>query len=291
MKFIFHLLFAICCCGTIFAQSYTPIEFGNTRWMYTKFQGTFMYSKSYCYFSKDTTGYYYGGNKYWRIERVEGPVYSPTSNGVYLFDDTAARKVYTIDTVTSMTNVLNDFSLSIGDSVNGAMPNEKLYADSIQFHTVNGISRKHIYLHSNQIVLPDPVVWIEGIGSTFNLFELTMSQLIEEIHTLNCQEHNGFANYGSPASCAAFMTAIQDTKTASVILYPNPCIDVLSIRLDNNCEPLYAEIYSIDGRCVKKGKFRDKTQLFFTGDLAKGCYRILIRDKNQHQYHQLFYKE
>lgn len=251
-----------------------------------------MYTNSYCYFSMDTTGYYDNGNKYWKIEQIASATYTPVSDVIYLHDDTSARKIFSIDTNTNVTKVLYDFTLQPGDSMNYLLPNETLYVDSVHYHLVNGINRKHVYLHSNQLVFPNPVVWIEGIGSTFNLTVSTMSQLIEEIHTLQCQEFDGYENFGNTASCANFVTAVSDFSTSNKIrVYPIPCQDRLYIASERMDDLLEAKIYTLDGRLLLSSTHEQMVPSLCVRDIPSGLYRLSLMDRTQQISNSTFLKE
>ena len=191
-----------------FSQSYTPIEFGNTRWMYAEMN--FSYTRNYCYFSKDTTGYYFNGDKYWLIEALNSPTYTAIGSGLFVTDDTVKHKVFVIDTTTNQKSLLYDFSVSIGDTVTlnnfttyiGTGPTTHI-VDTIYYAMVNGVNRKHIILNGY------PWEYIEGIGSTNDFFSPTKT-LIDPSFSLSCEEYNSNINYGSTTICSNFLTNSQD---------------------------------------------------------------------------------
>lgn len=191
------------------AQSYVPFQFGNTRWMFneTKMFG----SNSFCYFSSDTTGYYHNGKKFWKIEYVLNPTYSQSNIYRYIYDDTSARKIYTIDTITNISYLLYDFSASVGDTINSIYNLgflDSVVIDSINNITINTILRKHIYVHSiNNVNIVR--TWIEGIGSTYELFYPSI-YLPDPVYNLVCQEHNAFINFGNNIECSNFLTSYQN---------------------------------------------------------------------------------
>ena len=99
-----------------FSQAYVPFQFGNTRWAYMK-TNTFG-NTPYFYFSKDTNGIYFNGNKYWKIEKQTSPTYTPSISYGYIFDDTLSKKVFYYSNSSGLSNLLYDFSANVGDTIN-----------------------------------------------------------------------------------------------------------------------------------------------------------------------------
>jgi hypothetical protein len=225
------------------AQSYVPFQFGDTRWMYNE-QNMFN-TKSYCYFSKDTTGYIFNGTKYYRLDKLNSPTYSPSINYSYLYDDTANRKVFTLDTLTNTAYLLYDFASNIGDTIYsiynlGAL--DTVIVDSIKSLPINLINRKHYFVHSYKQLVPQPRVWIEGIGSTYDLFYPTII-LPDPIFYLVCQEYNTATNFGDAISCSNFLTNTSNIANFKTIeVYPNPCTDKITVHTQASFQELTIRI-------------------------------------------------
>ncbi len=193
----------------------------------------------------DTTGYYHNGNKFWKIEYLQAPTYTPTNAGYYIFDDTAQRKVFTIDTTTNQEYLLYDFSANVGDTVfsvyNGtAYGLDTVIIDSI--HTIN--SRKYIYSHGISSPWHEVCVWIEGIGSRYNLFlpSKQIPSILEIFYRLVCHQYNGNINYGTVNECNDFLTKTQDissTNNQQQVSYNNQTITIQNPYSTNYTFTLY----------------------------------------------------
>lgn len=236
----------------LLAQSYIPFQFGNTRWMYNEIK---MFStKSFCYFSFDTSGYYHNGNKFWKIEYVLNPTYSPSNIYRYVYDDTIARKIYTIDTISNTTFLLYDFSANVGDTINSVYNVgylDTVVVDSINYISINTILRKHIYVHSkNNVNLSK--TWIEGIGSTYELFYPSI-HLPDPVYELICQEYNTFINFGTNLGCSNFITTTKyyNILDNQIAISFNP--DINSIHIENPNSLTYSfYIYDFSGKVIEQ---------------------------------------
>jgi hypothetical protein len=286
MRIPYVFIFCLTISLQLSAQSYLPMPFGDARWVYEKIQGTFSIKKNYCYFSVDTAGYYFNGHKYWHIQRVDAPVYGPSVESWFVCDDTVNRKVWRIDTLTQVERLLYDFSLQPGDSIDYHLPNQRLYIDSVVFHMINGISRKHIYFHSNLLLYPTVGLWIEGIGSDFDFFSPGVHPLTHEWYDLRCTEADGQQIFGDSSACATFLTSyplIRDND--QLIPYPNPVSSTLYIDVEDDGEALL-EIIGTDGAvCLSKVMRNKGKHTLNVQYLKQGIY--LLRIKQKHKMRQL----
>lgn len=276
------------------AQSYIPFQFGNTRWMYNE-QNMFN-TKSYCYFSEDTTGYYYNGNKYWLVEKLYAPIYSPTMNGNYVFDDTANRKVYSLDTSTNTQHLLYDFSANVGDTVSSVynlVGIDTVIVDSIQSKMVNSILRRHFYVHSIYPFVSQTRIWIEGIGSPYDLFYPTILWT-DPIYYLVCHEYNSFINYGDLFACANFLTSTGNVERFNDMeIYPNPTTEKITIHNKNSSTRITVTVLDLMGN--KLIERESISGVYITTDISslpKGVYMINIFDNdNSKAFTKSFIKE
>ncbi len=286
-----NLLFISCILVSVFAklnaQTYNPIPFGNTKWQAMR-SALMQGNKSYCFFSKDTNGYYYGGKKYWRIEFLQSPSYSNTTNGVYVFDDTLQRKIFVIDTSTNNTNLLYDFSVNPNDTVYNLYNNidgiisidSIVIVDSVKFITYNGISRKTVFVHGG--VNSDPQVWIEGVGADNFLQPSFHPGLLEFTWYLTCQEYNNTLTFGDSIECSNFLT--------NSINFLSPGIDInTSLYNDNliitNPSSLGYQvfIFNLNGKTIysKSTKNIHETINLSIHHNSILIYRILTIDKQE----------
>lgn len=243
---------AYCFIGaSLFAQAYNPIQFGNTRWHNIVLNWNNLIDQ-YCYFSKDTIGFYHQGIKYWKIEKVYQSTYSPSNNVRYIYDDTTARKVYIIDTASKVIKLLYDFSVNVGDSVKNLYSDyssaisASTKVDSIKYITYFGINRKVIFTHGFN-------VWIEGIGSVFDLF-FPAWFYPDDNHQLLCEQYNNQIQYGDTSKCENFIVGIKNiypiqpninvTQNSHTITITNPTNQQYSLKIINLNGQIIANIKS-----------------------------------------------
>lgn len=149
----------------------TPVVHGR----YTALNDTIVLSKSYKKFyyapTTSTVGTHYG----------------------YLREDTISKKVYYLDKVSLVEDLLYDFSLSVGDSVFlnfpsafGVFPIGYYKVKSIQNVTIKAGIRKQFNLKKN-IGISDTLKIIEGVGS-----------IIHPIYLYKNNYFNGMFNFGGP---------------------------------------------------------------------------------------------
>ena len=209
----------------------------------------FTYTRNYCYFSKDTTGYYFNGNKYWLIETLNSPTYTNTGSGIYITDDTIQHKVFVLDTITNQKSLLYDFSVSSGDTV--VLNNFNQYigtgmttniVDTTYYAMVNGVHRKHVILKGY------PYTYIEGIGST-NDFLSPTKQLIDPSFSLACKEYNTNIEYGTTIVCSNFLTSIIDFPENPFKISYEPQINSIVILNPSNVKGKFL-LYDITGKCI-----------------------------------------
>ena len=286
-----NLLFISCILVSVFAtlnaQTYNPIPFGNTKWQAMR-SALMQGNKSYCFFSKDTNGYYYGGKKYWRIEFLQSPSYSNTTNGVYVFDDTLQRKIFVIDTSTNNTNLLYDFSgnpngtvYNLYNNIDGIISIDSIViVDSVKFITYNGISRKTVFVHGG--VNSDPQVWIEGVGADNFLQPSFHPGLLEFTWYLTCQEYNNTLTFGDSIECSIFLTAINNFTSSSININTSLNMNNLVITNPNSVE-YQVYIFDLSGKTIytKRTNKINETINLSTNRNSLLIYRILAIDNQQ----------
>jgi hypothetical protein len=246
-------------------------------------------TKSYCYFSKDTTKYNFNGIKFYRIDKLNSPTHSLTLNYNYLYDDTANRKVFTLDTLNNTIYLLYDFASSIGDTIYsiynlGVL--DTVIVDSIKSFPINLINRRHYYVHSLNQLVPQPRVWIEGIGSTYDLFYPTII-LPDPLFYLVCQEYNSMKNFGDAISCSNFLTRTTNVKDfTSIEIFPNPSLGRIGVHTESTYRELTIKIYDLTGTIYLQKKYN--TQGYLDIDisfLVNGIYVMEVTDNytNEHR--------
>lgn len=121
--------------------------------------------------------------------------------------------------------------------------------------------------------------WVYGIGSTlgfFNSGHLKIATMDQQDPLLYCCHKNINIVYHdeNQSSCHQSTLNIEVAKKNLVEIYPNPVLDYLIIKTENEIETIH--IHDIKGKVVvkNKGKYLDLSTL------NKGTYTIFISFKN-----------
>lgn len=259
-------------------QNYLPFQFGNTRWMVN--EANMFRTKTYNYFSMDTTAYLVSGHYYYRLEKQASPTYSPTNSWFYMRNDTVNQRVYVLPQMSPIEYLFYDFDVVTGDTVfniynEGFSFADTVLIDSVQSKIINGIARRHIYLHSINTL--QARLWIEGIGSDYDLLYPSIL-FTDPSYFLVCQEYKGFINYGNSVDCNNFMTKVDDKfLNNKITVYPNPVHDIVRVQFDDWSEQDYnLQLLDLQGRVFFNKKISAQTTEIGIAALRAGVYLLKV---------------
>jgi hypothetical protein len=214
-----------------------------------------------------------------------------TSGSFYalLREDTLTGKVFAISSGNTIEHLLYDFSLAINDTAtvfplsfppwSGPVLIKVERIDSIQ---VSGKYQKRLKIRGvNQNTGMDEY-WIEGIGSTFGIFNSGITGIIvPDIYypTLLCFEKDGATVYHNPNFTDCYEKSpvgIEDIELASqVSIYPNPANSFIEIESDQ--EIRFYHLFSSNGKMMMDGNVGKKSFAIDLTGLPKGIYILNVR--------------
>lgn len=184
------------------------------------------------------------------------------------------------------------FNANQGDTINLDCYNLKVYVDSTETVTINGLSRKVQHISTNSLGANFWGTNIEGIGNSVFMFpqaDMAMNG------PLRCYEDSeGLLKFTSLTCDSTIIEAtIDESLTSSYFnIYPNPTSSTLFIKFNDLIDSDYSiEIYSIFGmqQFVVKG-IRNET--FINIDkLSKGLYFVRIINEYGQIFEKKFIKE
>ena len=278
---------------TLSAQVYKPFQFRDTRWQYN--ESGLMGTSSYNYFSKDSVPYFLGGETHYRIEKQFSQSYVPATGGFYLRNDTANKKVFVFNVSANTDYLLYDFGAAAGDTINTVFnqPNilDTVVLDSIKTISILNIARKHFYVHSIVSNTGQPRVWIEGIGSPYELLYPTVL-LTDPSYGLVCHEYNTIRNFGSNLSCNSFTVGLDDAQLKVLKIYPNPVSDYLFVEEGQLPQGQFKiQVYNLQSKVVA-----EKTSIASNGfsidisNLKSGIYFLRLQSETGKTYYNKFLK-
>lgn len=220
---------------------------------------------------------------------LSGPVQSNSYLGAVRTDE--KQQVLYIPGSDTLSYIIYDFSLSVGDTINWDRPEQdfKAYVFDIDSLLIGSTFRKRINLgvFGN---LPDQ--WIEGIGSAFGFFSTFGDRSWEKvIHELMCYRDNHipqlfFHNYDC-SMCDIVTSLVYQSSDQRLIIYPNPMENHTLIEVPEKVIPTQLRVYDLSGRLVY---FKTITGFepikLYRKDFKRGIHFLEIIDKKNKSYRE-----
>ncbi len=172
-----------------------------------------------------------------------------------------------------------DFSLMVGDSfyVNAHCILSVIAVDSITL--INGDIRKRLLLERKNNTNWGTQYWIAGIGSEYGVMSHWNYCATDYADGLLCHYSKGQLLYPeTPASC--FITNVNDITDSALTLYPNPCINHITIETES-AEVSRYQIYSYNGTLITDGIISHNRIFVNTSAYESGIYILVVQSKNQ----------
>lgn len=214
----------------------------------------------------------------------------------FLREDTISKKVYAISADSLQEHLIYDFSLNVGDTTTvyshwwytNQYFNVKVQAiDSL---LIQGQFRKRLKLNNLDGSFSGPYdeYWIEGIGSTYGLFNAGLSGItfnlpsLFDFPLLNCFEQDDsllFSQSNTP-ECFYMYTGVGQFEVldnVSIKLFPNPAKDV--IYLTNHSKDINISIFNNFGQ-QQLGNINIENHSINLSQLSKGFYFYTITDRH-----------
>lgn len=216
-------------------------------------------------------------------------------------EDTLAKRVYFINSLSDEEYLLYDFDLGVGDTL------PFTYLNSWDVHTVFSVDsilvgshyRKRMQLYDNGMLS-----LIEGIGSNRGLFgRMDLPPLVDQ--SINCFTDNNVTTFfgdnpymPDSINICNFMPATlvsieSNTKASDIIIYPNPATNELQAEFQNiSPHKLRIEIISFNGYKLVDCYAVNTNHHISIGveDLPQGCYFIKFSVDSGLQYCKTFIK-
>lgn len=295
LLFILLIFFTINCSS----QTYTPFPENTGYWNVSKANCGLCFNwqcvcsyENYSLIGDTTIGIYSYKKVYLTSQNDSLNIITPYEYYGGIRNDTANKKVYFCPKNQSDT-LLYNFNLNLGDTLPKSyihLENDTMIIDSIQNITLNGHSYKFYRLYDVQAQISHYYL-VEGIGSTFGLFENIVTSF-EQDDNLQCfKYHNDSLVYefyafqnNLPATTCNFINDLnyKTIKNYSFKLHPNPVIkeSILEFKNDHN-ELKYFSIYDIYGRLIKKFQSTNNRLSIINKDFSQGTYILQVKSQNR----------
>lgn len=283
LLFLFNWFFV-----SLIAQNYTPFSDSTSYWTVFKTDSiTLMnYKVYYKIENKDTI---IGQFTYRQLHLTDSFNNINQSIGA-IRNDSVNKKVFYYDYNLNIDTLLYDFNLSIGDTLRKTFIHslsDTLVVDSINSINLNGNNHKVYFLKWSSYPFKIHYSIIEGIGSTYGLFEKMFGQ---EWHfnnnfgdTLYCFKYlqnyslydHGMLHYNQPISICELINNISDNYLQKEIinLYPNPLTEKSKIYF-NDYSKKQIFIHDVYGKIIKKISTNEPEFKLNKNEFTKGVYFV-----------------
>lgn len=297
MKKLYSAIFVTLCAGTISAQAYFPMLDSANEWSY----GAHGVGVSNLPVESAPCSYpvFNGVNSFKQFTTSDTVINSTTYKIVlssiqlctmgYVREDTAARKVFFLDNVSSTEKLLYDFSMVVGDTMAIQFANTPGYAsgvytlDSITTVAVYAGSRSAFHLNCHAIPFSPTLTWVESVGNLndafypyfdnspgFGAFSSCSGVQYEFTQFMICFDHNykvyfdncaytiaqtdPYVSYTDSCDYWSFIGAITENyTTAGFDIYPNPSQGKSTIEFEASCENDFdIYVWDIQGKMLAK---------------------------------------
>jgi hypothetical protein len=193
--------------------------------------------------------------------------------------DISAKKVYYIPPSASTEQLLYDFTMQVGDTVKGYTQTYALPFDIVQ--SIDSVEIGSSYRKRWNINNCYNIQFIEGIGSTYGLLELSVGCITDQAdYSLTCFQQNGLALYPNTTDQCELITSVNSLNKISnqIIIYPNPSNGSFTINFNkaDNKEILITDLL---GNTILKQLIRNQTKINIS-QLKSGTYILTVIDND-----------
>ena len=158
----------------------------------------------------------------------------PTGYKGAIRQDTAGKKVFYISPTDTTEQLLYDFTMQVGDTVRGYIESFAFPPDIVQ--SIDSVLVGSTYRKRWNINNCYNIQFIEGIGSTYGLFERSPGCITDhEDYSLTCFHQNGQTLYPDTTTNCQLITSINsiDNYSNQFKVFPNPSNGSFTIDFDN----------------------------------------------------------
>lgn len=300
MKKLYFAFFTLLFAGKISAQAYVPMLDSANEWSYTcqlialrvaptvqsAAPCTYPVQPAYAPFKQYTTSDTVINSTTYKIVMNN---YMMCTMG-YIREDTAARKVYFLDNVSSSEYVLYDFSMNVGNTMiilfmnGGGYVSGTYTLDSITTANIYAGNRRAFHLNCHNSPFSPTLTWIESVGNLndllypyfdnntgaglYNNCPEVQHQFYQfmicfdhdyKVYFDNCsytltQNNPGQTSYTDSCDYYSFIGALNDIyTTAGFDIFPNPSNGKSSITFEAACESNYdVYMWDMEGKMLVK---------------------------------------
>lgn len=194
--------------------------------------------------------------------------------------DVALKKVFYVKPNETSEQLLYDFTMQVGDTVRGYIETFTYTPDIVQ--SIDSVLVGSNYRKRWSINPCYNIYFIEGIGSTYGLFELSPGCVTDfPDYTLTCFQQNGLTLYPDTTSSCQLITSVNSINTVSdqVKVFPNPSNGSFTIDLDKSIKFKEIQLTSLPGNIILQKLVKNQTTITID-HLPNGLYILTAIDQN-----------
>ena len=290
MKNLYIYLFFLLLATSGFSQNYHPLIKPNKYW------DVMLYDNSICGYGGGGRSFFDGSDTiintqtyqiikgYPIISLNQGPYCPPfavdssivgTNNYYFIREDTIAQKVYIFETQSNTEDLLYDFTLTVGDTLQSQYAGMGMQLVVVYVSTdtlLSGDARKIIYLNNGEY-------YIESIGGSKGGFFLPIVMGIGFDYLTDCVMENGIIIYGG--ACTPFVGINEFEKADLFRIFPNPSTGIFSIDV-KKMGNIEVSVFNLLGELIYFNQENQSSQIKI--DLSKetpGFYFAKIKSGNE----------
>jgi hypothetical protein len=192
--------------------------------------------------------------------------------------DTTNKKVFIVPPSSITEELLYDFTMQVGDTVRGYLESNASPRDIVQ--SIDSVLVGSTYRKKWNINSGYNISFIEGIGSTYGLLELSPGCITDQLeYSITCFQQNFQTLYPDTTSNCQLIDAVNSEEIISdqVKAFPNPCNGSITIDF-GKMESREIILTDLLGHLIFQEKIINQSQ-FKIDNLQRGSYILTIIDK------------
>ncbi len=191
-------------------------------------------------------------------------------------EDIPQRKVYIIPSGDTIPQLLYDFNLNVGDTLNSYIVPVPIIVLSVDSILINSDYRKR-WTYNTDIAT---FYIIEGIGSSCGLLEASFFELGSNLDCFSQNDQTLYPAYDATSGCV-FITSILENKEMEneLFILPNPSDGKFQVKW-NGIKANTLEITDILGNIIVEFRIKNSVMDLDLTSQPKGIYLIKITDSS-----------
>jgi len=177
--------------------------------------------------------------------------------------------------------VLYNFNSNNCDTVNLGFVNQvselQFIVEKVDYDLFDTIQRKRMYMLPKDNFATKPQYWIEGVGSSLGLIEISNIQKFNYSTRLLCMKENGEVTWKNKEGYC-YYSNLQNDKTIALRQNEKQSTSSLEFNIQENREDLLIKVFDNKGTLVVTKKIRKKSKDAICEELPSGNYFVQLSD-------------